>query len=162
MGGLGHLAMQYARHLGLRTVAVDVSDEKLAFAGKLGAEAVARPGDARQVIVKQLGGADAAIVFTASAAAVPVAFSSLKRQGSLILVGLTGDRYSLPVSETVLKGIRVQGSYLGTRADLEEAFALAAAGVARPEVTTHELDEAPVLIQRLKDGLITGRAVVTF
>lgn len=162
MGGLGHLALQYARHLGLRTVVVDVSDEKLSFAQKLGAEAGAKPDEARQTIAKQLGGADAAIVFTASAAAVPVAFSCLKRRGSLILVGLTGDRYSLPVSDTVLKGIRIQGSYLGTRADLEMVFALAERGIARPEVSTHGLEEAPELIQRLKEGRVTGRAVVTF
>lgn len=162
MGGLGHLAVQYARHMGLKTAVVDVSEEKLEFARKLGAGAAATPEASRQTIVKELGGADAAIVFTASAAAVPAAFSCLKRRGSLILVGLTGDRYSLPVSETVLKGIRVQGSYLGTRADLEQVFALAEQGVAKPEVTAYALEESPALIQRLKEGRITGRAVIRF
>ncbi len=162
MGGLGHLALQYARHMGVRTAAVDVSEEKLALARKLGAEAAVRPEDARQAILKERGGADAAIVFTASADAVPAAFSCLKRRGSLILVGLTGDKYSLTLAETVIKGIRIQGSYLGTRADLEAVFGLAARGAARPEVTVYPLDEAPALIQRLKENRITGRAVVRF
>ncbi|MBI3684116.1 MAG: alcohol dehydrogenase catalytic domain-containing protein [Acidobacteria bacterium] len=161
-GGLGHLALQYARHFGLEAAVVDVSEEKLAFARALGASVAVHSDLARNTLLKQMGGADAAIVYTASAAAVPVAFSCLKRCGSLVLVGLTQDSCSFSVSEAVLKGVRIQGSYLGSRADLEAVFQLASQGVARPTVTTHALEEAPELIARLGRGEITGRAVVTF
>lgn len=162
LGGLGHLAVGYALHLGLRVVAVDVSPEKLDLAQRLGATAACTVEDARKIIGKEMGGADGAIVFTASAAAVPAAFSTLKRCGSLILVGMTADKFSIGVTEAVLKGIRIQGSYLGTRSDLEAVFALAARGIAKPETHVHSIDETPELIGRLKAGQVVGRAVVTF
>jgi len=161
-GGLGHLALQYAKHMGARTAVVDVGAEKLEFARQLGADAAVAAEDARKVLVKEHGGADAAIVFTASAAAAPVAFSCLKRRGRLILVGLTTDTYTFSVTETVLKGIRIQGSYLGPRADLEKVFALAAQGVARPKVATYGIEAVPELIGKLAQGQITGRAVIRF
>ncbi|MCZ2151673.1 MAG: zinc-binding dehydrogenase [Bryobacterales bacterium] len=129
---------------------------------QLGADAAVAAEDARKVLVKEHGGADAAIVFTASAAAAPVAFSCLKRRGRLILVGLTTDTYTFSVTETVLKGIRIQGSYLGPRADLEKVFALAAQGVARPKVATYGIEAVPELIGKLAQGQITGRAVIRF
>ncbi|MCC6341876.1 MAG: alcohol dehydrogenase catalytic domain-containing protein [Bryobacterales bacterium] len=161
-GGLGHLALQYARHAGARTAVVDVGAEKLEFARQLGADVAVAAEDARKTLVKEHGGADAAIVFTASAAAVPVAFSCLKRRGSLILVGLTADTYTFSVTETVLKGIRIQGSYLGSRADLERVFELAERGVARPKVTVYGIEAAPELMGELERGGLTGRAVIRF
>jgi D-arabinose 1-dehydrogenase-like Zn-dependent alcohol dehydrogenase len=80
----------------------------------------------------------------------------------MILVGLTSDTYSFSVNETVLKGARIQGSYLGSRADLERVFQLAAEGTVKPTVTTHSLEEAPLLIEKLGQGQLTGRAVITF
>jgi propanol-preferring alcohol dehydrogenase len=161
-GGLGHLALHYARHAGAKVAVVDVGEEKLSFARQLGADIALEPDKVRQTLGKELGGVDASLVFTASAAAVPVAFSALKRCGSLILVGLTTETYSFSVTETVLKGIRIQGSYLGTRADLEKVFTLAAQGIAKPTVTTYQLEDSPGLIDRLHRGQLTGRAVVVF
>jgi alcohol dehydrogenase, propanol-preferring len=162
MGGLGHLAVQYARSLGLKVAVVDVAEDKLEYARSLGAAITATSADARRVLLKEHGGVDAAIVFTASPAAVPDAFSCLRRCGSLILVGLSSERCALPINEIVIKGIRVQGSYLGTRADLEAVFALAVQGVARARVEEFPLAEAPRLIERLGQGKLLGRAVVTF
>lgn len=161
-GGLGHLALQYARHFGFRTAVVDVGPEKLELARALGAGVATDPDGARALILKEMGGADAALVLTASSAAIPVAFSCLKRGGSLILAGLNGDRLALPVMETVLKGVRIQGSFLGSGADLEDALALAAQGIVKPTVSTYSLEDAPELIARLGRGEITGRAVVIF
>jgi alcohol dehydrogenase, propanol-preferring len=161
-GGLGHLAFHYARHMGLRVAVVDSGAEKLEFAKTLGAEIVLEPENARKTLLKGMGGADASIVFTASAAAVPVAFSCLRRCGSMILVGLTADTYSFSMNETVLKGARIQGSYLGSRADLERVFQLAANGAVKPSVTAHPLEEAPALIDKLAQGQLVGRAVITF
>ncbi|MCS7024410.1 MAG: alcohol dehydrogenase catalytic domain-containing protein [Bryobacteraceae bacterium] len=162
LGGLGHLALHYARHRGLRVAAVDVSPQKLEFAQGLGAEAACTVEDARKVIGKELGGAHGAIVFAASATAVATAFQTLKRGASLILVGMTAEKFSLGVTETVLKGIRIQGSYLGTRQDLETVFDLAAQGLARPQVHSYPIDQAPEIFARLKAGQILGRAVIEF
>ncbi|MBI4908138.1 MAG: zinc-dependent alcohol dehydrogenase [Acidobacteria bacterium] len=161
-GGLGHLAMHYAHHAGANVAVVDIGEGKLAFARELGADIAVEPDKVKATLGKELGGVDASLVFTPSAAAVPVAFSALKRCGSLILVGLTTDTYSFSVTETVLKGIRVQGSYLGTRDDLEKVFALAAEGVAKPTVTEYPLDATPDLIARLHQGQLKGRAVISF
>lgn len=162
MGGLGHLAIQYARHLGLRVAAADVSEGKLEMARSLGAELVVAADNAGRTLQKQWGGADAAIVLTGSPAAVQQAFRSLKRTGTLITSGLSTNQYELPIVDTVLKGISIRGSYLGTRADLEEVFRLAQSGIGRPHIEEHAIDQAPALLERMRRGEILGRAVVSF
>jgi propanol-preferring alcohol dehydrogenase len=149
-GGLGHLALQIALHQGLRAVVCDPSEEKLALARAAGADT----GAPRSM--------DAAIVFTAAPAAIPQAFRSLRRNGTLILVGLAATSYELPLVDTVLKGITIRGSYLGSRDDLAAVFALAGDGVLRPQVHSHALDEAPALLDRMRRGELPGRAVIAF
>jgi propanol-preferring alcohol dehydrogenase len=162
MGGLGHLAIQYARHLGLRVAAVDVSESKLEMARSLGADLAIAAGNAGRTLQRQWGGTDAAIVLTGSPAAIEQAFRSLKRTGTLITSGLSTNQYELPIVDTVLKGISIRGSYLGTRADLEEVFRLAQSGVGRAHIETHALDQAPELFETMRRGVILGRAVVVF
>jgi len=162
LGGLGHLAIQYARHLGLRVAAADVSESKLAMARSLGADLAVKAENAGRTLQKQWGGVDAAIVLTGSPAAIQQAFRSLKRTGTLITCGLSTNQYELPIVDTVLKGISIRGSYLGTCADLEEVFRLAQSGVGRAHIETHSLDEAPALLESMRRGEILGRAVVVF
>jgi propanol-preferring alcohol dehydrogenase len=159
---LGHLAIQYARHLGLRVAAVDVSESKLEMARALGADVVLAAEDAGRALQKQWGGADAAIVLTGSPAAMQQAFRSLKRTGTMIASGLSTNQYELPIVDTVLKGISIRGSYLGTRADLAEVFRLAECGVGRAHIERISLDEAPKLFEAMRRGEILGRAVVVF
>ncbi len=161
-GGLGHLACGYAREMGARVAVIDPSPEKLEFARALGAAIAVPPDAARKTLQKEIGGVQAALVFTASAAAGPVALSTLQRRGAMILVGLTTDTFPVSMTEIVLKGIRIQGSYLGTRQDLERVFAIAAEGKVKPHVTAHAVNEGPALIAQLKRGELTGRAVVRF
>jgi propanol-preferring alcohol dehydrogenase len=161
MGGLGHLAIQYARHLGLRVAAVDVSENKLDMARSLGADLAVLAENASRTLQKW-GGADAAIVLTGSPAAIQQAFRSLKRTGTLITSGLSTNQYELPIVDTVLKGLSIRGSYLGTRADLDEVFRLAQAGVGRAHIETHALNDAPAVLERMRQGEILGRAVVVF
>ena len=149
-GGLGHLALQIALHQGLRASVSDPSEEKLALARAAGADT----GAPRNM--------DAAIVFTAAPAAIPQAFRALRRNGTLILVGLAATSYELPLVDTVLKGITIRGSFLGSREDLDAVFALAGDGVLRPHVHTHSLDETPALLGRMRRGELPGRAVIAF
>jgi alcohol dehydrogenase, propanol-preferring len=149
-GGLGHLALQIALHQGLRAAVCDPSEEKLALARAAGADT----GAPRNV--------DAAIVFTAAGAAIPQAFRALRRNGTLILVGLAVASYELPLVDTVLKGITIRGSYLGSRDDLAAVFTLAGQGILRPHVHTHALEEAPALLDLMRRGELSGRAVIAF
>jgi propanol-preferring alcohol dehydrogenase len=162
MGGLGHLAIQYARHLGMRVAAVDLVETKLEMARESGAELALIAQDASRAIQKQWGGADAAIVLTGAPVAIQQAFRSVKRTGTVILSGLSTNTYELPIVDTVLKGISVRGSYLGTPGDLETVFQLAASGIGRPHIETHALDEVPAVLDRMRRGDILGRAVVAF
>lgn len=148
-GGLGHLALQLALHRGLRVAVIDSSRDKVAAARAAGATAEAR-------------NADAAIVFTAAPAAIPEAFRALRRNGRLVLVGLSTANYELPLVDTVLKGMEIRGSYLGTREDLAAVFTLAAEGAIRPETHEHQVEETPELLDRMRRGELSGRAVIRF
>ncbi|HJZ96473.1 MAG TPA: alcohol dehydrogenase catalytic domain-containing protein [Candidatus Solibacter sp.] len=148
-GGLGHLALQIARHQGLLAAVADPSPEKMDAARAAGAEIEAK-------------GADAAVVFTGAAKAIPDAFRVLRRNGTLVLVGLSVSNYELPLVDTVLKGITIRGSYLGSRDDLAQVFALARSGAIRPHVHTHSIEETPALLDRMSRGEVLGRAVVAF
>ncbi len=162
MGGLGHLAVQYARCLGLVAAAADLSEEKLAQATALGAAFTAPAATAGRAIQKQFGGVDVSIVFTGAPEAIQQAFRAVKRTGTVILVGLSSNDYVLPVVDHVLKGISVKGSYLGTKQDLTDVFRLAAESKVRPHVAIHAIEEAPALLGRLKQGTLLGRAVIAF
>ena len=162
MGGLGHLAVQFARQAGLRVAAVDVSEEKLALARSVGAEMTVLAENAGRTLQKEFGGMDAAVVVTGSAAAAGQAMRSLKRCGTVVLVGMAHGPAELPIVDTVLKGITIRGSFLGTRQDLTEVFRLAATGAVRAHSQTHPIDQAPALFERLGRGEIAGRAVISF
>jgi propanol-preferring alcohol dehydrogenase len=161
LGGVGHLAVQYARHLGIEVAAVDLSEAKLDQARALGANLAVPAAGAGRALLKALGGVDAAIAFTSATPAIHEAFRSLKRRGTLHLVGMAAAaRYDLPLNETIIKGLSVRASYLGTRADLEEVFALAVAGVGVPHVEPVDIAEVPSVLERLHAGQVIGRAVV--
>jgi propanol-preferring alcohol dehydrogenase len=161
-GGLGHLALQLARHAGARVAVADACESKLEMARAAGADAAFAAETAGRALLKEWGGVDAAIVLTGSPAAIPQAFKSLKRLGTLVLVGLSVSQYELPLVDTVLKGARIRGSYLGTREDLERVFAMTSDGRLRAHVETHTIDDTVAVLERLRRGEVAGRAVVRF
>jgi len=161
IGGLGHLALQYARIFGSRVVAVDVQDDKLAMARELGAHEVvdARQGDSGEA-VQALGGADVAVVLATSPEVMEQAHRSLRRGGRLVLVGLPKDNHmSLDIFSTVLKGITVIGSIVGTRQDLAEVFALHAQGRTRVVRQTRTLDQVNECFEEILAGKVPARLV---
>jgi alcohol dehydrogenase, propanol-preferring len=147
IGGLGHLAMQYARIAGASVVAVDLSDDKLKIARDLGAEYTvnARTQDPVEEIQK-LGGADVAVCVAVSPKAFEQAYRSLKRGGVLSMVALPADNYvQLPIFETVLQAITIQGSIVGTRQDLQEVFEIHQSGKTRvllEKICLHDVNTA--------------------
>jgi propanol-preferring alcohol dehydrogenase len=164
IGGLGHLAVQYARLVGAKVIAVDVTEDKLALASELGADHVvnARVTDPVQAI-RDLGGADAAVILAVAPSVFRQAFDSLNRGGRLVLVSLPADAaITLPVFDTVLKGISVIGSIVGTRQDLAEVFDLHAAGRTRVITQTRDLDEVNSSVDEVLAGTVPARLVFTY
>ena len=164
IGGLGHLAVQYARIAGASVAAVDLVDSKLELARELGAEhtinaATEDPSDAIQAV----GGADAAICLAVSPKACEQAFKSLKRGGTLVFVALPADNYvRLPIFETVLQGMTVVGSIVGTRVDLAETFELHADGRTRVGRETRQLDDVNEAFEQIEKGVVDARLVFDF
>ncbi|HZI44156.1 MAG TPA: alcohol dehydrogenase AdhP [Ilumatobacter sp.] len=162
VGGLGHLALQYAKIAGATVVAVDVSEDKLTLAKSLGADLTinARTMRPQDVMHDQFGGADVVITTAADAEPLRAAFESLCRHGRLVLVGLPADNeMRLPVFETVLGGISVIGSIVGTRRDLEEVFALHASGRTRVVYETRRLEQVNEAFAEVLAGQVDARLV---
>jgi alcohol dehydrogenase, propanol-preferring len=161
IGGLGHLAMQYAQIAGGTVAAVDIIDSKLKLAKDLGAAhtvnaAVEDPAEA----IQALGGADAAIVLAATPTAFEQAYRSLRRNGRLVFVGLPADNeMRLPIFETVLNGITVTGSIVGTRVDLQETFELHAEGRTTVVRSQRLLEDVNAAMREVEDGLVDARLV---
>jgi propanol-preferring alcohol dehydrogenase len=163
IGGLGHLAVQYARAMGMQVAAVDIADEKLALAEDLGAALTvnASEEDPGEAVQDAIGGVHGALVTAVSTPAFRQALGTLRRGGTLVLNGLPPGDFPLPIFDTVLNGITVRGSIVGTRNDLQEAIDFAADG----QVTTHIESTEPLenindIFSRMHDGAITGRVVL--
>ena len=163
IGGLGHMALQYAKVCGARTIAVDVSDEKLVLAKRLGADEVINAAaiDVASA-ARRLGGADIVIGTAVSAKAFAGAFNALKRKGRIVLVGLPPDSLPVPVFDLVIKGISVIGSIVGTRKDLQETLDLAARGLVTCSYKTANMEEINDIFADMKAGKINGRIVLKF
>jgi alcohol dehydrogenase, propanol-preferring len=161
IGGLGHLALQYARIAGATVVAVDVVDEKLDLARRLGADyTVNALVEDPAAAIKALGGADAAMSTAVSPRAFEQAYGSLRRHGRLVFVGLPADNHiQLPIFETVLGGITVTGSIVGARLDLAETFELHAAGRTTVIRETRRLDEVNEAFEEVEKGQAPARLV---
>ncbi|MFI7587386.1 alcohol dehydrogenase AdhP [Spongisporangium articulatum] len=164
IGGLGHLALQYARLRGALVTAVDVVDEKLELARDLGADDVvnAAATDAVEALQAQ-GGVDVAIALAAAPESFEQAFRSLRRGGRLVCVGLpAGGTMEIPIFDTVLKGISIIGSIVGTRQDLAEVFALHAAGRTSVLSEHRKLDDVNDCIAEVLAGHVPARVVFEF
>jgi propanol-preferring alcohol dehydrogenase len=161
IGGLGHMAMQYARIAGASVVAVDLFDDKLELAKELGAEYTVNAAERDPVeAIKELGGADAAVVLAVSPKAFEQAFASLRRGGTMSLVALPHENtMELPIFETVLNGITVVGSIVGTRVDLREVFALHAAGKTRVIREERPLSDVEAAMEDVLRGDVPARIV---
>jgi alcohol dehydrogenase, propanol-preferring len=160
IGGLGHLGLQYGRVFGARTIAVDVEDAKLDLARELGADEVVDGRGDQIEQVNSLGGADIALVTVPSPKAMQAAHACLNPTGRLVLVGLPADNtLSLPVFETVLRGIQVMGSLVGTRNDLADCFTLHAAGHTKVITETRPLESVNECFDEVLAGKVPARLV---
>lgn len=163
IGGLGHLAVQYARAMGLRVVAIDVDDDKLDLARHLGARVTvnAQTQDAPAVVQREVGGVHGVLITAVSRPAFAQGTAMLRRGGTCVLNGLPPGEFPLPIFDTVFRCITVRGSLVGTRADLKEALSFAGDAQVKATIETAPLDEANDVLERLRQGKVNGRVVLT-
>ena len=162
VGGLGHLAIQYAAIAGGRVIAVDIHDEKLTLARELGAEFTINAATEDPIAaIQKLGGADQAIALAVAPRAFEQAYGSLRRGGTLVFVALPADNeVKLPIFETVLNGITIVGSIVGTRAELRDVFELHAAGKTTVIRETRALADVNEAIADVEAGRVAARVVL--
>ncbi len=164
IGGLGHMAVQYAIAMGLNVAAVDVDDEKLEFAKKLGATVTvnAKNNDPGKYLQKEIGGAHGVLVTAVSSKAFDQALTMLRRGGTLVCNGLPTGDFPVSIFNTVLNGITIRGSIVGTRLDLQESLDMAAEGKVKATVAAEPLENINDIFERMRDGKIEGRIVIDY
>ncbi len=163
IGGLGHIAVQYAKAMGLHVVALDVTEDKLALARSLGAEVgvnATAPDAVQQVLKHTGGGAHGVVVAAVSAPAFAQALQMVRRKGTVSLVGLPPGDFPTPIFDVVLKRITIRGSIVGTRKDLAEAIEFAREGKVRAHIHEARLEDINRVFSHLKAGRVDGRVVL--
>lgn len=162
VGGLGHLAVQYAKAMGLHVLAVDIADDKLNLATHMGADLVVNAANEDPIAFAQktIKGAHGALVTAVSPTAFSQALRMLRRKGVISLNGLPPGDFPLPIFDVVLKRITVRGSIVGTRKDLEEALDFAAEGKVHAHVHPSRLEDVNTVFERMRQGGIDGRIVL--
>ncbi|MFJ7666625.1 alcohol dehydrogenase AdhP [Lysinibacillus sp. NPDC097195] len=167
IGGLGNLAVQYAKNVyGAKVVAFDISDEKLAFAKEVGADVVVNLLNEDPVAkAKELTdgkGLDATVITAVAKTPFNQAIDVVKAGARVVAVGLPVDSMDLNIPRLVLDGIQVIGTLVGTRQDLQEAFQFAAEGKVVPKVALRKIEEINDIMEEMEQGKITGRMVIDF
>jgi alcohol dehydrogenase, propanol-preferring len=163
IGGLGHVAVQYAKAMGLHVVALDVAEDKLRLARELGADVTFNCADSdvvHAVVAATGGGAHGVLVTAVSRPAFSQAIACTRRRGTIALVGLPPGDFPTPIFDVVLKRITVRGSIVGGRKDLAEALAFAAEGKVRARVAVEPLEAVNEVFDRLLVGQVDGRIVL--
>lgn len=167
-GGLGNLSVQYAKNVfDAQVIAVDLNEDKLLLAKDSGADVVINALNVENVVeeIKKITGgygAHVAVVTAVAKAAFNQAVDSVRAGGTVVAVGLPSDSIDLSIPRLVLDGIKVQGSLVGTRQDLAEAFEFGAQGKVKPVVQLRPVEDAQAIFDEMHAGLINGRMVLDF
>ncbi|WP_181274814.1 alcohol dehydrogenase AdhP [Brevibacterium oceani] len=164
IGGLGHIAVQYAVAMGMRVVAVDVADDKLALAKKHGAEITvnAFAEDPAEIIQEKIGGSHGVLVTAVHPAAFGQAIGMTRRGGTIVFNGLPPGDFPAPIFDIVLKGLTIRGSIVGTRQDMVEALEFYAAGKIHPTFSKRPLEDINAIFDEMEHGKIDGRVVIEY
>jgi alcohol dehydrogenase, propanol-preferring len=165
VGGLGHLAIQYAKAMGLLVCAVDIDDGKLAHAKRLGADLVfnAKAGDPALALKKETGGGAHGVLITApSLIAFKQGIGMTRKRGTCILVGLPPGEFPVPLFDVVANCITIRGSFVGSRYDMAEALAFAAQGKVKADIELQPLSAINKIFERLEHGDVPSRVVLDF
>jgi propanol-preferring alcohol dehydrogenase len=164
-GGLGHLAVQYAKAMGLLVCAIDIDDGKLAHATRLGADFVinAKTGDPATAVKKATGGGAHGVLITApSLIAFKQGVGMTRKRGTCVLVGLPPGEFPVPLFDVVANCITIRGSFVGTRQDMAEALAFAVGGKVKADIELQPLSSINQIFDRLEHGDVPSRVVLDF
>jgi propanol-preferring alcohol dehydrogenase len=164
-GGLGHLAIQFAKIMGLQVCAVDIDDGKLALATKLGADLVVNakhPDAVAAVKAGTHGGAHGVLITAPSLAAFKQGVEMTRKRGTCVLVGLPPGDFPVPLFGIVADCITIRGSFVGNREDMAETLAFAAEGKVKADIELQPLSDINNIFSRLKRGKVAGRVVIDF
>jgi propanol-preferring alcohol dehydrogenase len=159
VGGLGHLAVQIAKCFGAQVIAIDIADDKLEFARRLGADITMNAAEDVVKQIRKMGGAHVAVVTSAARAAYDMAFYAVRSSGTLMVVGMPAEDLSFPA--IMMREIRIMSSATGTREDLREVLELAAAGRVKCQVEKRPLAQVNEVFDEMRRAKITGRVVLT-
>jgi propanol-preferring alcohol dehydrogenase len=162
-GGLGHLAIQYAKVMGLQVCAIDIDDGKLAHAKRLGADVVinAKAGDPAAAVKKETaGGAHGVLITAPSLTAFKQGVGMARKRGTCVLVGLPPGEFPVPLFDVVANCITIRGSFVGTRQDMAEALAFAAEGKVKADIELQPLSSINLVLDRLEHGDVASRVVL--
>src|SRR6202041_2854490 len=165
VGGLGHLAVQYAKAMGLLVCAIDIDDEKLAHAKRVGADLVftAKAGDPADALKKQTcGGAHGVLITAPSLIAFKQGVGMTRKRGTCVLVGLPPGEFPVPLFDVVANCITIRGSFVGTRQDMVEALAFAVTGKVKADIELQPLSAIKQIFTRLEHGEVASRVVLNF
>ncbi|AOP52912.1 alcohol dehydrogenase AdhP [Brevibacterium aurantiacum] len=164
IGGLGHIAVQYAVAMGMRVIAVDVADDKLALAKKHGAEITvnAFAEEPADIIQEKVGGSHGVLVTAVHPKAFGQAISMTRRGGTIVFNGLPPGEFPAPIFDIVLKGLTIRGSIVGTRQDMVEALEFYAAGKIHPTYSKRPLEDINAILDEMIHGKIDGRVVIEY
>ena len=162
-GGVGMMAIQIARALGMDPIVVDIDDDKLEAARALGVNRSYNSSELQTAkdIRKTTGGAYAALDFVGAEASVSYGLGCLRKGGMLIIVGLYGGSLTLPIPFIPMNARIIQGSYVGGLEDMAELMAMVREGKIAPiQITERPLKEANQALIDLKAGNVRGRQVL--
>lgn len=164
VGGLGQMAVQYGVAMGLNVVAVDIDDEKLAIARKLGAALTvnARETDPAAFMQKEVGGVHGGLITAVSTKAFSQAMGYVRAGGTLVLNGLPPGDFPISIFDMVMNGTTIRGSIVGTRLDMIEALSFFADGKVKSVTQTGRLENINSIFERLEEGKVEGRIVIDF
>ncbi|MDO4760597.1 MAG: alcohol dehydrogenase AdhP [Corynebacterium sp.] len=165
VGGLGHIAVQYAVAMGLRVIAVDIAPEKLELAKKHGAEFTVNAAEvdpAAAIVEYTKGGAHGILVTAVHPKAFGQAIDMARKGGTIVFNGLPPGDFPAPIFDIVFKGLTIRGSLVGTRQDLEEALDFYARGKIKPTVTECKLDDVNSVFEDMRKGQIDGRMAIRY
>src|SRR5580658_5323474 len=165
VGGLGHLAIQYAKAMGLLVCAIDIDDGKLAHAKRLGADLAinAKAGDPAAAVKNATGGGAHGVLITApSLTAFKQGVGMTRKRGTCVLVGLPPGEFPVPLFDVVANCITIRGSFVGSRQDMAEALAFAVGGKVKADTELQPLSSINQIFARLEHGDVPSRVVLDF
>jgi D-arabinose 1-dehydrogenase-like Zn-dependent alcohol dehydrogenase len=161
IGGLGHLGVQFARHMGFRTVAIGRGRDKEKLAKDLGAHVyIDSAADDAAVALQRMGGARAILATGTSGGAMGTLVSGLAAHGKLIVAGVPEDEIKLNAFPLVFGGRSIYGTLTGTPIDGEDTLAFSVLENIRPMIETFPLDQAADAYARMLQGKARFRVVL--